>query len=191
MTSRTKNEQGLQFPTMVNLIFTVVILVSGGSRRARTLCGTWQGGVAKPFLSPFQKQMLPAVWSRDTDRGAPHVKIRSTGLETGEVGEESGMQEYRFTGPTTGTDSRGWIQGLWFNIQPPMDTGSPRPHSSKYLLPPFPLSLQLVRNSQSHSQRCTCHTFTPQQALAILTTQFKLNVTADQVQRELRGTCYH
>jgi len=70
------------------------------------LCGTWQGGVAKPFLSPFQKQMLPAVWSRDTDRGAPHVKIRSTGLETGDVGEESGTQEYRFTGPTTGTDSR-------------------------------------------------------------------------------------
>lgn len=29
MTSRTKNEQGLQFPTVVNLIFTVVILVSG------------------------------------------------------------------------------------------------------------------------------------------------------------------
>lgn len=85
------------------------------------MCGTWQGGVAKPFLSPFQKQMLPAVWSRDTDRGVPHVKIRSTGLETGEVGEESRMQEYRFTGPTTGTDSRDTSK-----ISPSLTTDSPK-----------------------------------------------------------------
>lgn len=38
----------------------------------------------------------------------------------------------------------------------------------------------------SHSQSCSCQTFTPLPlAPAILTTQFKLNVTADQVQKEL------
>lgn len=50
--------------------------------------------------------MLPAVWSRDSDRGAPPVEIRSIGLENGEMGGESGMQGYKFTDPTTGTGSK-------------------------------------------------------------------------------------
>lgn len=50
----------------------------------------WQGGAAKPILSPSQKQMLLAVWSRDSDRGAPPVETRSNGLESQEVGEKAG-----------------------------------------------------------------------------------------------------
>lgn len=82
--------------------------------------------MAKPFLSPFQKQMLPAVWSRDSDRGAPPVEIRSTGLESGEIGGESGIEEYKFTGPTTGTDSRDTPVFPKIKTSPSLTTNSPK-----------------------------------------------------------------
>lgn len=51
-----------------------------------------QGGVAKPVLSGSQEQMLPAVRSGDSDRGASPVETRSTGLESGKVGVKAGFR---------------------------------------------------------------------------------------------------
>lgn len=59
----------------------------------------WQGGAAKPFLSPSQEQMLPAVWSRDSDRGAPPVETRSNRLESRELGENTGCRNKAFAPP--------------------------------------------------------------------------------------------
>lgn len=59
----------------------------------------WQGGAAKPFLSPSQEQMLPAVRSSDSDRGVPPVETRSNGLESREVGENVGCRNIDFPKP--------------------------------------------------------------------------------------------
>lgn len=56
----------------------------------------WSG---KPFLSPSQEQMLPAVRSRDIDRGVPPVETRSNGLESREVGENVGCRNAAFPQP--------------------------------------------------------------------------------------------
>ncbi len=91
--------------SMVLWLGLVMVCWSRKQTGTDVVWNVWQGGVAEPFLSPSQEQMLPAVRSRDIDRGVPPVETRSNGLESRELG--GGDVGCRNTvSPTTGTDSK-------------------------------------------------------------------------------------